>query len=225
VVESVLWNVPVGGWTNWTLGNHDEIRLATRLGERSKGIAALLLLTLRGTPFLYYGDELGMREETIVAHARRDPWGHAVDYLSRDGARTPMRWTNRPNAGFSATSAVDPWLPVGDDVDRINVESELADPGSTLNLYRRLLAVRRDSTALRRGSYLTHPASTNEVLVFRRESDDETMTVALNFGEAESTVPVGAGSVVFSTLDPDRSDRVREGAHLAPFEGVIVSHG
>jgi alpha-glucosidase len=166
-----------------------------------------------------------MREEMIVAHARRDPWGHAVDYLSRDGARTPMRWTNRPNAGFSATSAVDPWLPVGDDVDRINVESELADPGSTLNLYRRLLAVRRDSTALRRGSYLTHPASTNEVLVFRRESDDETMTVALNFGEAESTVPVGAGSVVFSTLDPDRSDRVREGAHLAPFEGVIVSHG
>jgi len=224
VVESVLWNVPVGGWTNWTLGNHDEMRLATRLGEHYTGIAALLLLTLRGTPFLYYGDELGMREATIAEEDRRDPWGHAVDYLSRDGSRTPMQWSPGLDAGFSSEGAAAPWLPVGEGHVSLNVHAELADPGSVLNLYRRLLDLRRESSALRRGSFLTHPASTAELLVYRRESDDETMTVALNFGDEGATVSLGACTVVFSTADPKRSDRVNNGLRLAPFEGVVVSH-
>ncbi|MGH8871856.1 MAG: alpha-amylase family glycosyl hydrolase [Acidimicrobiia bacterium] len=224
VVESILWNVPVGGWTNWTLGNHDEMRLVTRLGDRYTGIAATLLLTLRGSPFLYYGDELGMREATVDRGHRRDPWGHAVDYLSRDGARTPMQWTPGPNAAFSNGVSATPWLPVENGYRRLNVETELADPGSPLNLYRRLLDLRRRSSALRRGSYLTHPGSTETVLAYRRESDDETMTVALNFGEEEATVSLGAGTVVFSTADPARSDRAQNGLRLTPFEGVVVSH-
>ena len=224
VVESVLWNVPVGGWTNWTLGNHDEMRLATRLGDRHAGLAATLLLTLRGTPFLYYGDELGMREATISGEKRRDPWGHAVDYLSRDGARTPMQWTPGPNAGFSTLPSA-PWLPVEDEFRRLNVETELEDPGSLLNLYRRLVALRRQSTALRRGSYLTHPASTESVLVYRRESDEETMTVALNFGDDEAKVSLGACNVVFSTIDPERSERAHGELSLASYEGIVVSHG
>jgi alpha-glucosidase len=224
VVESVLWNVPVGGWTNWTLGNHDELRLASRLGDDQAGIAALLLLTLRGTPFLYYGDELGMLETEISPEQRRDPWGKAVSYLSRDGARSPMQWSPGPNAGFTAEGSADPWLPVGEGYETRNVESEVDDQGSLLNLYRRLLSLRARSSALRIGSFLTHPASTAEVFAYRRESDDETMTIALNFGQQETTISLGACTVVFSTADPERSDRANQGLRLAPLEGVVVSH-
>jgi alpha-glucosidase len=223
IIESVLWNVPVGGWTNWTLGNHDEIRIASRLGPKQTGIAAMLLLTLRGTPFLYYGDEIGMREAVISEEERRDPWGSAVDYLCRDGARTPMQWSDAPNGGFSAPDA-EPWLPLGPGVDRLNVESELTDPLSLLNTYRRLIKLRHESVALRLGSYLSHPASTDQVLVFRRESDYETMTIAINFDDAEQKVMPGRGTIVFSTADPERSGSTREGLSLAPFEGVVVSH-
>ena len=224
VVESVLWNVPVGGWTNWTLGNHDEKRLVSRLGDQCAGIAALLLLTLRGTPFLYYGDELGMKETSVPDDDRRDPWGRSVAALSRDGARTPMQWNAGPFSGFTDEGAAEPWLPVGEDYETRNVESELADKESLLNLYRRLLALRARSSALRIGSFLTHPVSTSEVFAYRRESDEETITVALNFGGEQTTVALGAGTVVFSTADPDRADQVNQGLRLAPFEGVVVTH-
>jgi alpha-glucosidase len=224
IIESVLWNVPVGSWTNWTLGNHDEIRLTTRLGPENARLAAMLLLTLRGTPFLYYGDELGMTDAAIRPERARDPWGDSVPHLSRDGARTPMQWNSAPGAGFT-TPGVAPWLPVGENYDRVNVESELDDEGSMLNLYRRLLRLRRGSVALRRGSYLSHPSSTEAVLVYRREADNETVTVALNLSDAESTVAVRSGRVAISTVDPDRADSVRGELELAPREGVIVVHG
>lgn len=223
-IESVLWNVPVGGWANWTLGNHDEIRLATRLGRERAGLAALLLLTLRGTPFLYYGDEIGMSEATISPEDRRDPWGHSVDYLCRDGARTPMQWDRTSSAGFSPEGSKAPWLPVGDDAGDVNVENELAQPGSLLNLYRRLLRLRQDSPALRLGSFLSHPASTDDLLVYRRESDGETMTIALNFSERARSFSLGPGTVVLSTADPERSDPTCDGLRLDALEGVVVSH-
>ncbi|MGC2240215.1 MAG: alpha-amylase family glycosyl hydrolase [Acidimicrobiia bacterium] len=224
VIESVLWNVPVGGWANWTLGNHDEIRLASRLGDRRTGQAALLLLTLRGTPFLYYGDEIGMKEVTVGMADRRDPWGHSVDYLCRDGARTPMQWDRTANAGFSPEGSSDPWLPVADDAGVINIETQLEQPESLLNLYRRLLGLRRESTALRRGSLLMHPASTDQVLVYRRESDDETMTIAINFSEQTREVAIRSGRVVFSTSDPGRSEPTHGGLSLEALEGVVISH-
>ncbi|MDH3189766.1 MAG: alpha-amylase family glycosyl hydrolase [Acidimicrobiia bacterium] len=224
-IESVLWNVPVGAWTNWTMGNHDEIRLATRVGEDQSRLVALLLLTLRGTPFLYYGDEIGMKEVDVPVDRKKDPWGIRVNFLSRDGARTPMQWDGTADGGFAMGEAVsDPWLPVGPDVATINVESELADPNSMLNLYRRIIRFRKGSPALRRGSYLSHPSSNEEVLVYRRESDDETITVALNFSSAATSVEFRAGRVVLSTLDPARSDEFRKSLDLAPREGVIVAH-
>lgn len=222
-IEAVLWNVPVGGWTNWTLGNHDEIRLATRLPEGHDRLAALLLLTLRGSPFLYYGDELGMTQVKVTDDRRRDPWGGRVATLSRDGARTPMQWSDGPGAGFSPNGA-EPWLPVGEDYETVNVEAQLADPDSILNMYRRLLALRTDSVALRLGSFLAHPASTDDVLVYRREADHETMTVALNFTDLERAVSLRGGRVRFSTLDRFRGDRFRDGLELSPLEGVVVSH-
>jgi alpha-glucosidase len=224
-VESVLWNVPVGGWTNWTMGNHDEIRLATRVGERQARLVGMLLLTLRGTPFLYYGDEIGMKEVEIPVEKKKDPWGIKVNFLSRDGARTPMQWDGSSDGGFAlGVEGEDPWLPVGPDVAKINVETELADPDSMLNLYRRLLNFRKGSVALRKGSFLSHPSSTEDVLVYRRESDDETITIALNFGDQPTSVGFRAGKVMVSTTDPTRSDAFRKTLDLAPGEGVIVSH-
>jgi alpha-glucosidase len=222
-IEAVLWNVPVGGWTNWTLGNHDEIRLATRLPDGHERLAALLLLTLRGTPFLYYGDEIGMRQVAVSTDQARDPWGYNVEWLSRDGARTPMQWTDGPNAGFTGVGS-SPWLPVGPEHVTVNVEKQLSDPGSTLNLYRRLLALRKAHASLRVGSFLSHPSSTEDVFAYRRESDAETMTVVLNFSNEERMIDVGRGELVFSTADPDRKGRCRDGVGLAPREGIVIDH-
>jgi alpha-glucosidase len=223
VIEAVLWNVPVGGWTNWTLGNHDEIRLATRLPKGHTRLAALLLLTLRGTPFLYYGDELGMNQVAVPDAKARDPWGHNVEWLSRDGARTPMQWNGEANAGFT-DEGVEPWLPIDPGYVEINVDSEIEDPGSTLNLYRRLIRLRKEHSALRVGSFLTHPSSTEDVFAYRRESDTETMTVVLNFSDEERSIEVGRGEIVFSTSDPDRTGRCRAEVGLAPLEGIVISH-
>ena len=222
-VEAVHWNIPVGGWTTWTMGNHDEIRLASRIPAGHERLAALLLLTLRGTPFLYYGDELGMKQTDISESEHRDPWGMNVKSLGRDGSRTPMQWSPGPNAGFSDPGS-EPWLPLGSDHAVTNVESALVDPGSTLNMYRRLIGLRRESAALRRGSFMSHPNSTSEVLAYRRESDDETATVALNFSDAPQNIAIGSGKVVFSTHDPGRGDSARDGIELAPREGVVVKH-
>lgn len=220
-IEAVLWHVPAGGWTNWTLGNHDEVRLASRLGMANARLAAMLLLALRGTPFLYYGDELGMRDVNIPDALKKDPWGEAVAHLSRDGARTPMQWTAGEHAGFTTGK---PWLPVSRSHEEDNVQTQLGDPGSMLNLYRRLLSFRRNSSALRLGSYLSHPSSTDRALVFRREADRETVTIALNISDDGVEVPLRSGVVALSTVDEQRSEPVKELLRLAPREGVIVTH-
>jgi alpha-glucosidase len=223
IIEAVLWNVPVGGWTNWTLGNHDEIRLASRLPEGHERLAALLLLTLRGTPFLYYGDELGMHQVAVPPSNARDPWGRNVEWLSRDGARTPMRWDTGENAGFAPADG-ETWLPIGADHGTVNVESELGEPQSTLNLYRYLLQLRKEHSALRVGSFLSHPASTEDVFAYRRESDTETLTVVLNFSDEDRTIDVGRGEIVFSTADPTRRGRSRDAIALMPREGLVIDH-
>lgn len=220
-IESVLWNVPIGGWTNWTLGNHDETRLATRLGPENARIAAMLLLTLRGTPFLYYGDELGFEEVEMPAGESRDPWGNNVAFLSRDGARTPMQWTADENAGFTTGT---PWLPFAANYQERNVASQLEDEDSILNFYRRLLALRRESVALQRGSFLVHPSSTEDVFAYRRESDDETRTVVLNFSDSEQEVAMRSGQVLVSTVDPHRNDSFKKTLTIGPYEGVVVGH-
>jgi len=220
-IESVHWNIPVGGWTNWTLGNHDEKRLATRLGLENARLAALLLLTLRGTPFIYYGDELGMADVHIPQGESKDPWGESVPLLSRDGCRSPMQWDDTSNAGFGPEGS---WLPVAPDYESRNVESELADPGSMLSLYRKIMAIRHQSSALRMGSYLSHPSSTDHVLVYRRESDGDTMTVALNLSDEFQEIPIRSGRVLISTNDPDRAERFRERIVLGPREGVLLGH-
>jgi glycosidase len=219
VIETVLWHVPDGGWANWLLGNHDEIRLRTRLGALDARLAAMLLLTLRGTPFLYYGDELGMPQAEIGAGDGRDPWGENVSYLSRDGCRSPMQWDDSPSAGFGSDGS---WLPLGPDHVNLNVIAESADAGSMLSLYQRLLTYRRSSPALREGKYLTHPASTGDVFVFERFTDDARIIVALNLSDQLQLLDLAEGPIVLSTNNPTGRDIGPEGVFLGRREGVII---
>jgi alpha-glucosidase len=125
--------LPAGGWPNWVLGNHDRHRIASRVGAAQARVAAMLLLTLRGTPTLYYGDELGMADVPIPPERVQDPWEINVPGLGlgRDPERTPMQWSAEPNAGFTDRT---PWLPLAADYASVNVEAQRAEPGSMLAL-------------------------------------------------------------------------------------------
>ncbi|HEX7230925.1 MAG TPA: alpha-amylase family glycosyl hydrolase, partial [Candidatus Binatia bacterium] len=142
--------LPRGGWPNWVLGNHDRPRIASRVGPKQARVAAMLLLTLRGTPTLYYGDEIGMHDVEIPLDKVQDPFEKNVPGrgLGRDPQRTPMQWNAARNAGFTTG---EPWLPVAKDYAEINVERERDDPSSFLSLYTQLISVRRGEPALEVG--------------------------------------------------------------------------
>jgi alpha-glucosidase len=151
--------LPAGGWPNWVLGNHDRPRIASRIGRAQARVAAILLLTLRGTPTLYYGDEIGMPQASIPASRVRDPLEKNLPGfgLGRDGARAPMPWDATRFAGFSE---VEPWLPLSQDSHSRNVVNLSSDPMSILNLHRRLIAVRRAKRCLQVGAYRSCAATT-----------------------------------------------------------------
>ena len=206
-VESVL---PDGAWPNYVLGNHDEPRLATRLGAESVRLAGLLLLTLRGTPTLYYGDELGIPDVDVPLDRRKDPWAErsGVPELSRDGCRTPMAWDGEPSAGFSTAPPDGLWLPLHESHGSVNVRAELGDPDSHLSFYRRALAVRRGSAALRTGDYAPLDDAPDGVFAFTR--GDDTL-VLLHFGDGEASVDLPArfhdGRIALATHDRDAENR------------------
>ncbi len=213
--------LPPGGWPNWVLGNHDQPRIASRVGDAQARVAMMLLLTLRGTPTLYYGDEIGMRDVPIPPDRIRDPWEVNMPGMGegRDPCRTPMRWTDGPNAGF-CPPGVEPWLPVGGEVGTINVAGEERDPTSILALTRALLALRRERPALRVGAYEAVEAQ-GDALVVRRASNGDRLTVALNLGGREARVEA-QGSLLLTTHRD--GPRPFEGV-LRPDEGVILDPG
>ncbi len=176
LVERYEAALPDGAWPNWVLGNHDRSRVATRLGPGQERAAAFLLLTLRGTPTLYYGDELGMRDVEIAPERRVDPWV----FGNRDPARTPMQW----DADGSFTASAEPWLPFATDHATVNVAAQREDPGSLLHLYRGLLALRRSEPDLVHGVYRTLEAG-DEVLRFARGDDLE---VRIDFAAGDGTI-------------------------------------
>ncbi|MEP7050461.1 MAG: alpha-amylase family glycosyl hydrolase [Pseudomonadota bacterium] len=192
--------LPVGAWPNWVLGNHDQPRVASRVGRAQARVAAVLLLTLRGTPTLYYGDEIGMRDGVISPDQAEDPQGKNVG-LSRDPQRTPMQWSPGPVAGFSASS---PWLPVGLDAQRCNVEVEQADQSSLLCLYRRLIELRRKEQALHLGEYIP-VAGQGDLLAFIRRHERRRFLIVLNLGTRSHDFSLGElrGRVVIAS-DPFR---------------------
>lgn len=172
--------LPPGGWPNWVLGNHDRPRVAARRGQAQARVAAMLLLTLRGTPTLYYGDELGLSDVAIPAVQVQDPREvHEPGLaLGRDPVRTPMPWDGSQNAGF--TSAM-PWLPLNADWPTRNVACMAQEPHSILMLYRRLLAARRAHPALSIGDFALLDAQ-SDVLAYERRHGAERVIVALNLG-------------------------------------------
>ncbi|MBV9775385.1 MAG: DUF3459 domain-containing protein, partial [Gemmatimonadetes bacterium] len=218
--------LPEGGWPNWVLGNHDQHRIATRVGPAQARVAAVLLLTLRGTPTLYYGDEIGMRDVAIPPERIQDPVEKNVPGLGlgRDPERTPMQWSAAKGAGFTTG---EPWLPLADDFREVNVEVERDDPRSVLALYRSLIALRRGEPALEVGRFEPVEAE-GDVLAYLRRSPEGggDFLVALNLGSTPQVLPRPAsapgGTVALST-HPDRAgERVEGNLHLRPDEGVVV---
>jgi alpha-glucosidase len=216
--------LPEGGWPNWVLGNHDQPRIAARVGEAQARVAAMLLLTLRGTPTVYYGDEIGLANVEIPTDAVQDPWEKNEPGLGlgRDAERTPMQWDASPNAGFTTGR---PWLPLDADFPSHNVDALSRDPASILSLYRQLIAFRRDHLALSVGQYA--PVRTeNEIFAYERRHGLERLLVALNFGRSEQVLDLPASGrqarVLLSThLDGDR-DCVGLRLRLRPGEGKLV---
>jgi alpha-glucosidase len=215
--------LPPGAWPNWVLGNHDRHRIASRVGAAQARVAAMLLLTLRGTPTLYYGDEIGMTDVHVPPDRERDPWGKRVPGkgLGRDPERTPMQWDGGPGAGFTEG---EPWLPISPDAPRVNVEAQRRDPDSLLALYRRLIALRRAEPALSVGAWAPVDA-TGDVLAYVRAEGPARFLVALNLGAAPATLDAagpGGGVVEAGTAREREGAEVRGAVQLAGDEGVVV---
>jgi alpha-glucosidase len=211
--------LPDGSWPNYTLSNHDRPRAASRYGVERARAAMLMLLALRGTPFLYYGEEIGMTDVPI-------PDTRVVDVAGRDPQRTPMQWDASRNAGFTTG---EPWLPIASNARAVNVERQRADPRSMLAFTRDVIALRRRSSALRSGDY--RPVSSGrEVFVFMRTRGSERLLVALNFSDRERRVVTGESGrrdrLEIST-EPDRPAGAVDAGRLtlAPNEGLIVRLG
>ncbi len=217
--------LPPGAWPNWVLGNHDRPRIATRVGEAQARVAAMLLLTLRGTPTIYYGDELGMTDVAIPPEAVRDPQELRApgQGFGRDPVRTPMPWDASPNRGFTTG---EPWLPLGPDWRTRNVAAESDDPDSMLSLYRAVLALRRERRALALGDLALIRAE-GFVLAYERRFGNERLLVALNLGGHERQVDPPAWAAdythVLSTVHPRVGRRFGTALTLAPDEGVILA--
>ncbi|MGQ0603744.1 MAG: alpha-amylase family glycosyl hydrolase [Anaerolineales bacterium] len=229
--ESLL---PPDGWPCYVLSNHDTVRHTTRVGggrfsdARAK-VAATLLLTQRGTPFLYYGEEIGMQQTAIPREEMQDPVGIRYWPLhpGRDGSRTPMQWDASEQAGFTTGK---PWLRVNADHPRRNVAEQVNDPSSVLSVYKRLIALRNGSPALQRGSlkFLLHRPV--EGMAYLREAEGQSVLIVLNFFARDLTLrlderlPVPHWAVRFSTVAGSHA-RVQDAGRtvqLAPFEACIL---
>ncbi len=213
-----------GTWPNWSLGNHDHPRVR-RLGEAGARLAAMLLLTLKGTPFVYYGDEIGMENVPVPPDRRQDPWAAPESGLSRDPQRTPMQWDGSPNAGF-CPPYVEPWLPVADNHREVNVVAEREDARSMLFLYQRLIALRRAERALSVGCYEPVETSSDDLMAYRRERGGRQFLVILNIGRERCAYSpedeLVLGRLALSThLDRD-GERISGRVELRGREGVII---
>lgn len=222
-VDELEEALPEFAWPNYVLSNHDAQRLVSRVGEKQARVAAMLLLTLRGTPTLYYGEELGMENAVIAADQMQDPQGLRLGTdQSRDYGRTPMQWTDGPFSGFST---IKPWLPLTQNYREKNVAAENSDPASMLNLFRTLIHFRKEHPVLQSGSYLPVDGESEDCFVFERIGDDEVYLVALNFSNKETSVhlPDGlTGQILVSTYLDGSLLLIRDDLKLRNDEGVIL---
>jgi alpha-glucosidase len=197
--KQIQWVDGSGGWPVYVLSNHDIRRVYDRYGDGQHNdqiakLMASLYLTLRGTPVMYYGEEIGMenndpkRPEDVKDSMGKAGWPKEK---GRDGERTPMQWSAEGNAGFSA---VTPWLPVGERYKSYNVESEKKDPHSILNYYRQLLSMRHTNSALLEGRYIALNENDPNVLAYARSYREETVLVVLNMSGVAQRVRLDLAS-------------------------------
>lgn len=205
----------------YVMGNHDKPRLASRLGRQTARSAAMLLLTLPGMPFMYYGDELGLRNVSLKSSSVKDPYASART-AGRPESRTPMQWSSQTNSGFSQ---VKPWLPVSEDYADYNAASEAANPESFLNLYKTLVRLRNNTPAIKHGSYEPIDLA-DRAMGFIRRAGDSQYIVVINFS-AEPIKLTSAklqGRVLLSSyLDSFDLPAVQRRLSLRPHEGVVIS--
>lgn len=220
--------LPDDAWPNFTLSNHDQPRHISRYArgaatEARARVAAALLLTIRGTPFLYYGEEIGMRNLAIPRRRLQDPLGRSTWPLpfGRDGERTPMQWSARAHAGFSEA---EPWLPIDPVYRERNVAAQREDPASLLSFYRRLIALRRSSEALMTGDMRMIRPGRRNVLVYERRTGSERVLVILNFSGRSRRVDL-PGSAAWTTLFAEglpEPETLPAGSAVLPGYGIVL---
>ncbi len=226
---------PAGGWPLYFFSNHDQVRHFVRYGDKIHNediakLTAAVLMTVRGTPMMYYGEELGMQNnDPKTKEDVQDPIGKIgwPAEIGRDGERTPMQWNSEINAGFSKAK---PWLPVSPDYKKVNVASEDADKNSVLNFYKQLIHLRKTEDALKNGSYETLDDHNPDVLSYLRKSKDEIVVVALNMTPAPKFVQLdlSANGISADTAEPLLAsfDAGSESLHLKslklPAYGVLI---
>jgi alpha-glucosidase len=220
--ESAL---PRDGWPNWVLGNHDQPRIASRIGPDQARVAALMLFTLRGTPTVYYGEEIGMRDVPIPAAEIVDPQGVNMPdkNLSRDPARTPMQWSGGANAGFTTGK---PWLRVARNFEKLNVEEQRNDPCSMLNLYTKLIQLRNEELSLTDGTYV--PVYTDHQILsyIRKREGSDAFLVVLNLTHRTSRFRpsnLSFKGVVAVSTSPELEGLEIDGSfELSGDEGILI---
>ena len=217
--------LPLNAWPNWVLGNHDQPRIASRIGADQARVAAMLLLTLRGTPTLYYGDEIGMRDVPIPKNEIQDPQGLNMPEknLSRDPARTPMQWNSQPSSGFTTGR---PWLRMNRNFRLMNVENQLVDNTSVLSLYKKLLRLRRTESSLSNGSYIPVYSDHQIVSFIRKYEGSPGYLIILNLTHRTSLFKAGGtiykGVVKVSTSSDLEGTQVEGDIALGGDEGIAI---
>lgn len=226
-VERWLSLLPPGCWPAWTLSNHDRIRAISRYGkpgseDRQAKLLAMLLLTLPGTPFIYYGEEIGMKDPKLPKKLIQDPVGLKLwpFHKGRDSQRTPMQWNDSEHGGFTDG---EPWLPLGPELDARNVASQSTDPSSLFNFWRNMVWLRKKKPELTEGMY--SPITNNipeDCYVFTRSLGKKKLQVCLNFAGRTRTISLPKKGIPAFSTHGVRNKKPTTAISLAPFEGCIV---
>jgi alpha-glucosidase len=214
--------LPHGAWPNWVLGNHDQPRIASRIGRHQARVAAMLLFALPGTLTVYYGDEIGMTNAPIAPEQVQDPAEKNEPGIGqgRDPERAPMCWDRSPLAGF--TSGV-PWLPFGEDRTHVNVAAEEEDSASILNLYGKLVALRKEHPTLISGKL--HDIHVEQSVLRYRISGAEELEVVLNMAHEQLTVPTLRAIVLAGTYMDREGQTLAGPSTLRAAEGLLLLLG
>ena len=223
--------LPAEAWPAYTFSNHDLVRAISRFGSGKESDArasllAMFLLTLRGTPFIYYGEEIGMKELQLPRLQLRDPVGKRwyPFHRGRDGCRSPMQWNEGTAAGFTAGK---PWLPIGPEAERRNVAAQERDPGSLLSFYRKMIWLRKGRPALIKGSYRSVVEGIpDDCYLYLREGEGQRLLVALNFAarrrELQLPSSLKPARLLISTNPVRKARKPGSSLILEPHEGCLL---